>query len=153
MKNNTVTIILVAIVVGALGFFGGMKYQESKSPFGGNGTFRQRGLQGATGNRLQNGQFRARNGFGGGTVGKILSMDADSITVQLMDGSSKIVNISDKTTIAKTATASKSELKTGESILAIGAANTDGSITAERIQLNPPQLMNRPASPSGMPAQ
>ena len=153
MKNNTLTIILVAIVVGALGFFGGMKYQESKSPFGANGTFRQRGLQGTPGNRQQNGQLRARTGFGGGTAGKILSMDADSITVQLMDGSSKIVNISDKTTIAKTATASKSELKTGESILAIGAANADGSISAERIQLNPPQMMNRSATPSGMPAQ
>ncbi len=142
-NNNLITTILLFIVVGALAFFGGMKYQESKSPFtrGGNQFFQrtQRAMNGQ-----QGGQMRFRNGFGGGTIGKILSIDASSVTVQLPDGSSKIVNISNTTTFAKTATASKEELKTGENILAIGEANSDGTITATRIQLNPP-MMNRPS--------
>lgn len=153
MKNNTLTIVLICIIVAIAAFFGGMKYQQSKSPFGmGAGQFRQRGAQGAM-NAGQNGQFRARNGgFGGGTIGKILSIDAETITVQLMDGSSKIVNLSNTTTISKTATASKSDLKVGDTVAAIGAPNADGSVNADRVQLNPPQ-MNRQSTPSAAPTQ
>jgi hypothetical protein len=126
MKNNAVVItILVAVIVGALGFFGGMQYQKM-----------QRGA----------GRFGAAGGFGGragganGTrpvVGQISSMDSNSVTVKLPDGSSKIVILSTSTAINKQATGSKSDLKNGENILVIGTSNSDGSITAQNIQLNP----------------
>jgi preprotein translocase subunit YajC len=144
-NNNLITAILLAIVVGALSFFGGMKYQQSQTVnFRNNGQFNFRGQTGMMGNAQRTGTQRMRNGFGGGTIGEILSIDANSISVKLPDGSSKIVNMSTTTTIAKTATATKSELKTGENIMAFGEVNSDGSITATRIQLNPPQ-MNRPS--------
>lgn len=116
-------------MVGGGGFFAGMKYQESKSPRFGNlhgdmvRQFGQRdaGLQG----------FRPVNG-------EIISFDDKSITVKLQDGSSKIVLLTETTTISKTADATKiDDLKVGEKVAAFGTENSDGSVTAQSIQLNP----------------
>jgi len=136
MKNtNVVTILIIAVVVSAASFFSGIQYQKSQSSNFTNGQFGQGG-QGQRGNGQQR-TGGARGGFGGANVGEIVSLDANSITLKLQDGSSKIINLSDKTTISKTDTASKSDLKTGERIAAIGTANSDGSIDAQNIQLNP----------------
>lgn len=140
-KNSIMITVVVAIVVGLLGFYGGMQYQKSQrgsaASFAGGqpgqyGAMRQGGAGG------QNG-FRAggRGGFGGASMGEIISVDANSVTLKLQDGSSKIVNVSDKTTISKTDTASKSDLKAGDKIAAFGTPNSDGSIDAQNIQLNP----------------
>ncbi|KKU82433.1 MAG: hypothetical protein UY10_C0033G0001, partial [Microgenomates group bacterium GW2011_GWA2_47_8] len=75
---------LIIIAVGGLGFFGGMKYQQSKVPsFGGN-----RGQFGANGVRSGGGLPAGRQGQ---IVGEILSADDKSITVKLVDGSSKMI--------------------------------------------------------------
>jgi hypothetical protein len=129
MKNSTVMIaILVAIIVGGGAFFGGMKYQQSKQ----RNNLRQ--FTGQNGQRLGNGGnqmgFRPVNG-------EILSSDEKSITVKLQDGSSKIVLFSDKTTINKAAEATKEDLKAGEKVAVFGQENSDGSVTAQNIQLNP----------------
>jgi hypothetical protein len=138
MKNNTVTLIIVAVVVLAAGFFAGMKYQETKQPsFNG-----QRGMM--QGQRLENGNTGAnRRGFRPAN-GEVVSVDDKSVTVKLQDGSSKIVLLSDKTTVNKQATGSISDLKVGEKIVAFGTENSDGSITAQSIQLNPTIGINAP---------
>ena len=126
MKNNNLIIILVvALLVGAGGFFAGMKYQQSKNPRFGN-------FQGArNGQSGQRGQgFRPVNG-------EILSADEKSITVKLQDGTSRIVILSDTTTYNKTAEGSKADLKTGDRIAVFGTDNSDGSVTAQNVQLNP----------------
>lgn len=69
-------------------------------------------------------------------VGQILSQDSTSITVKLPDGSSKIVMFSDTTPINKTALGSKTDLTTGTGVRIIGTTNSDGSVTAQDIQLN-----------------
>ncbi len=127
MKNTIIVAILVLIVAGGGGFFGGMKYQQSKQP-----NFRQFG--GQQGQRTGNGTDRA--GFRP-VSGEIISADDKSITVKLTDGSSKIVLYSDKTEINKAGTATKEDLKTGEKVMVVGTQNTDGSVTAQNIQLNP----------------
>ena len=132
MKNSVLITIIVAIVVGGTAFFGGMKYQQSKAVGNGFG-------------RGQFGQFQRTNGgqriggAGGGrpVTGEIVSEDTDSVTVKLQDGSSKIVNIAKSTTFSKTDTAAKSDLKVGEQIAAFGTDNSDGSVTAQNVQLNP----------------
>jgi hypothetical protein len=127
MKNSIIIAILVAIIVGGGAFFGGMKYQQSKQ----RSFFRQ-------GNALQG----ARAGLGGNKMGfrpvngEIISSDDKSITVKLQDGSSKIVLISDKTEINKAAEATKDDLKTGEKVAVFGQENSDGSVTAQNIQIN-----------------
>ncbi len=129
MKNSTVIIaILVAIIVGGGAFLGGMKYQQSRQ----RSNFRQ--FMGQPGQRLGNGGgrlgFRPVNG-------EIISSDDKSITVKLQDGSSKIVLISDQTLINKAAEANKKDLKAGEKVTVFGQENSDGSITAQNIQINP----------------
>lgn len=55
----------------------------------------------------------------------------------LKRGSSKIVVLSDKTLINKAEQATKSDLKTGEKVAVFGSSNSNGSVTAQSIQLNP----------------
>ncbi len=125
-----ITVIVVAIVAGAAGFFAG-KYMQSQSAtrqfgFGnGQGGARQAGANG--------GRFRP-------VTGAILSADANSITVKLSDGSTKIVLITGSTQINKAQTASQSDLTTGAQVAVFGSNNADGSVTAQNIQLNPLQM-------------
>ncbi len=126
MKSTILVMVAMVILGGAGGFFAGMKYQESKSPAGRFGTFQ--------GNR--NGQFGQRGGFRP-VNGEIISSDDKSITVKLTDGSSKIILLTDNTSINKSTTATKGDLKTGEHVAVFGTENSDGSVTAGNIQLNP----------------
>lgn len=135
MKNvGTISAVLIVVAVG-LGFVGGMKFQEAKSQ-----TPQTPAMQNNTGNGTRGGgRFGRGGGAGGGrpTAGEIISSDDKSATVKLMDGSSKIILLTDKTTINKTIPASKSDLKQGERIAVFGTDNTDGSVTATNISLNP----------------
>lgn len=133
MKNNLwIIVALLLVIIGGGAFFAGMKYQQSKSPR----AFGQRfDSQGA--NR-QGGQFPGGGRSGLRPVnGEIIGQDEKSITVKLTDGSSKIVLLSDKTTINKAAEATKSDLKTGEKVAVFGQENSDGSVTAQSVQINP----------------
>ena len=138
-KNNIIVIIAVAALVAlAGGFFAGMKYQESKSPVG-----RFRNLQDARGNFGQRGQgFRPVNG-------EIISSDDKSITVKSQDGSSKIILVNNTTSINKSSEGLKTDLKTGEKVAVFGTENSDGSITAQNIQLNPLSRGFMGSTPSG----
>lgn len=132
MKNNTIAIIvLVALLVGVGGFFGGMKFQETKASSPNSADHAQGNFRGQNGqgNRFQGG-FRP-------VVGEILSLDDKSITVKLDDGSSKIVLLPDNLTVSKTDSASKADLKTGVSVGVFGTNNSDGSVTAQNVQINP----------------
>jgi hypothetical protein len=136
MKNNLIIGVLVALVIGAGGgFFVGMKYQQGKAPTGNQQFTGGRNFGGAGG---PTGQNRFRNG-GGQVVGEILSQDNNSITVKMQDGSSKIIILSSTTTISKAQAGTVSDLKVGERVAAFGTANSDGSVTATNIQLNPVQ--------------
>lgn len=128
MKNTVITVILV-LVVGAGGFFGGMKYQQGKRPDFARQFGQGQGVRAGQGQGNRQG-FRPVNG-------EIISSDDKSITVKLQDGSSKIVLFSDKTTINKAAEATKDDLKSGEKVAVFGTENSDGSVTAQSIQLNP----------------
>ena len=125
MKNSKITIITLAVAVGALGFFGGMKYQQTKTP----SNMQQPGRAGS-------GRF-GQNGGGRPIAGDIIAQDDKSITVKLADGSSKIVLYSDKTMLNKASIATKDDLKTGVRVAAFGSQNSDGSVTAQNIQINP----------------
>lgn len=128
MKNSMLLTIILVVVVGVGAFYAGTKYQQSKrtaimGQFGGQAGQRT----GLSGNRIG---FRPVNG-------EIISSDDKSLTIKMQDGSSRIILLSDKTVYLKSSTASKSDLKTGEKIAAFGTENSDGSVTAQNIQLNP----------------
>lgn len=134
MKNNLVVTILIVVLVGAGAFFAGMKYQEGKVG-GMNNTRQLQGMGNGSRGAGQNGQGRL--GAGRPVNGEILEADDKSITVKLADGSSKIILLGDKTVVNKTSEASKTDLKTGIKVAAFGTENSDGSITANNIQINP----------------
>jgi hypothetical protein len=149
-KNNLIVLTIVLVVIaGAGGFAGGIKYQQSKLR-----TFTGGMMNGGGAVRMgQNGQGRMmgnRTGFRP-VAGEILSIDDTSITVKMPDGGSKIVILSEKTTINKAATALKSDLKVGSQVAVFGQDNSDGSVTAQSIQLDPILRMGGTASPSASP--
>jgi len=109
-----------------------VKYQQSQRGSNNNGF-----VQGAQRNRNGQGNIGGGANGGGATIGEIVSVDNNSIVVKLADGSSKIVNVADSTTFSKTDTASKTDVKAGDRIAVFGTAASDGSITAQNIQLNP----------------
>ncbi len=138
MKNSKlITIGIVALIIGgAAGFFGGMYYQKSQVSQRANFQFGQN-RQGVGGFRM--GMMGGQNGTRP-IAGEILSTDQGSITVKLPDGQSKIVILTDKTLINKAATGSAEDLKAGVTVAVFGPANSDGSTTAQNIQIRPSRV-------------
>lgn len=125
MNKNLIIAVLV-ITVGVGSFYAGMKYQQSKTP-----SFRQ--FQGERDSQRQMGQ-RA----GASMVrGEVIDRDDKSITVKQSDGSTKIVLLSESTTVNKAQEGKVDDLEKGAQVAVFGQENSDKSITATNIQLNP----------------
>lgn len=148
--NKTVIIAVVLIIVaGVGGFFGGMYYQKSQtvSHFAQSGG----GAGGAGGYARRFGQGGTAGANGMNVVrGQVVNTDSNSITIKLPDGSSKIIVVGSSTSFMKSATGTLSDLKTGDSVMAFGTTNSDGSVTAQSVQINPP---GRGPMPSSAPTQ
>jgi len=136
LKNNYLIAGILLIVGLGLGFFGGMKYQQTK-------VFSGRQFPANRTNRMMGQMFRP-------VTGQIINQDDKSITVKLQDGSSKIVLLPGDETVSKTDAGSKADLKTGINVAVFGTENSDGSLTAQNIQINPMFRMGR-GSPSPSP--
>lgn len=134
MKQITMPVLgIITVAALAAGFGGGYffrNYQQMKmrANFAGGNFQRFNGMMGNRG-----GGMMGR----GGATGTILSMDDKSITIKLIDGSSKIILFSDTTKYSDTKDAKKSDLKVGSEVAAFGTPNSDGSVTATNIQINP----------------
>jgi hypothetical protein len=149
-KNIITCIVIIVIAVAA--FFGGVFYQKSQKTST-SAQFAQN-RAGRFGQNFANRRgVNNRGGFGGAVVGDVVSVDANSLTIKLQDGSSKIVNLSNDTTYSKTDAGSKADLKTGMRIAAIGSTSSDGSITAQNVQLNPMMRPGGRAMVSPSPAK
>lgn len=143
-----VVAVVLIVLAGAGGFFGGMTYQKNQtSSFGTTGA-----------NGTRSGNYAARFGQGGQNAanfrpvrGQVLSMTNDSLTVKLSNGSTEIVVLSSSTAFMQSAQAALSDVKTGDTVNIVGTANSDGSVTAQSVQINPP-TQGRPTT-SGQPAQ
>ena len=145
MNKLLVSVLATTVVVGVVSFYGGMKYGQST----GNGSFtnltpaERQARFGVNGGRTGG----ARGGAGGFTNGDIIAKDATSITVKMRDGSSKIIFYSDSTEVGKFVSGGSGDLEVGKSVSANGTADSDGSITAQSIQIRPP-MPSPSASPS-----
>ncbi len=145
-KNNMAAMILVGVVIAVASFYGGMQYQMSQR--GNSAGAQLAGRNGSFGDR-QAGQGRGFNSQNRPVSGEIISQDDASVTVKMQDGSTKIVIVSDKTTINKASTGTKSDLKTGEKVTVFGTENSDGSVTAQNVSIGGNML--RMMRPSGEP--
>ena len=150
MQKNIIIIVAGVIIVGG-SFYGGMRYAQGKTPMGGAGRagmgnfanlspeerqarIQQFGAAGAGGGR---GGARGGPGGGGFNMGEILSKDDKSITIKLADGGSKIIFLSASTTVTKSMSGSVQDLTVGTQVNAAGTPNSDGSLTAQSVQIRP----------------
>ncbi len=143
MKNSLLLMIVLVIVVGAGSFYGGMRYEQSKTPSRGAGADAQmRGrFRGMGGLGFGMGGGRGGDGF---AIGEILSKDDKSFTLKLRDGGSKIIFYTTSTQVRKTTDGNLDELTVGKQVTVNGAANSDGSVTAQMVQMRPPQSQAQP---------
>ena len=126
--NKKIIWSIVGIVVLVGVFYGGVVYGKSQTP--------AKSAQAlSTGNFA--GRTRGAGGFGGATIGQIISEDSTSMTVAISGGGSKIVFLDNTTPITKQASGKMSDLAIGTSVSVVGTANTDGSISAQSIQIRP----------------
>jgi hypothetical protein len=139
MKKNIILGVII-LVIGAGAFVGGMKYASSTGSLQAN-VFQQNGIGGS---QQTNGGFAqmGRNGATGKSLGnmvngEILSKDDKSITIKLRNGGSQFIFFSPSTQIMKSTTGGSDDLKSGLNISANGTSNSDGSITAQSIQIRP----------------
>ena len=134
IKNKKAAIFIVsAIVLIVSAFFLG-KSVGSKS------NLNQAGFPAGDGSQFSQNRNGGKNGqskqFVGGNIRGVIDTITDSsLVLKNQDGSSKIVILSASTTISKSAIASIKDVVSGENVMIRGKANSDGSITAESIQI------------------
>jgi hypothetical protein len=144
MKNLkqifSVSTIIISLITLAIGFAGGFIYQKSKTPaFARNGQFQtaggnssnRSGARGTNGTGIPNQRIMSKE-----IVGEITSVDSSSLTIKTPDGGSKIIMISDSTTVNQATKVDKNSLKVGSQISISGDQNTDGTVTGKIININ-----------------
>lgn len=147
-KKQLPLAIVIAVVLLAASFFAGRWSVSSKA--GQNG-FSRNGGPGQS--AMMAGNFRGKNGQvgrGGMVSGEIINKDEKSLTLKLANNGSKIIYFSASTTVSQMATATPSDLNVGQSVMASGSTNTDGSVSATMIQVRP--VSGQPGQGSGQPA-
>ncbi len=127
MKKNILLVVILVIIVGAAGFFAGVKYQQSKQPSRSDFQNRMGTRQDLPGNQRPAGSQMIR--------GEVISRDQESVTVKLPDESSKIILISENTAINKTTEGSIDDLENGQQVMVFGQQNSDGTVSAANIQI------------------
>jgi len=155
--NNKILFIACLVVAIAGGFFAGTRYSSGKnvaSLSGGMRNFqdfqnmsqeeRQRMAKEMGNGNLEKRGFTDGQQSGANFInGEIISKDNESITVETRGSrqaenqteGSKIIFFSDTTEISKFIAGNGDDLRTGANVMISGRTNSDGSITAETIQL------------------
>jgi hypothetical protein len=144
------TALLFAILLGAAGFYVGVRVEKNHASSSGAGA----GLAGrlSAGGTSAKGGFAARfargtsatsgagggfagGGFpgGGGTAGTIASVNGKTIYLTETSGNTVKVKLNSATTVKKTQTVSKQKLYPGDSLMVTGATGKNGVITATAV--------------------
>jgi hypothetical protein len=153
--KKIVIMILAVVVVGAGAFYGGLKFggnSKSGAPAAGANNFQN--FAGGQGGPVANGAAARRAGLaganGGLVNGDIIAQDATSITVKLRDGGSKIIFYSPSTEIGKFVTGAASDLAVGKTVMVSGKTGSDGSLTAQSIQIRPASASSTQSVPGAL---
>ena len=132
MKNKKMVsyLVIVAVVFLAVGYYSGVKHGQAQNVAGNSAS-----------NNFGQGKGGMRAGrIGGGFVnGDIISKDDKSITVSLRNGGSQIIFVSPSTEVMKSVSGTASDLTVGKSVSINGTPNSDGSVSAQSIQIRPAQ--------------
>jgi hypothetical protein len=130
MKEYKTHIIWGIVVVVALagGFFWGKSIASTT----------RAGLAGTAGgfSSSTRSRFAGAGGTTGGfTTGQVAAISSSSLTLQLANGNSEVVFYSSSTLISEPMTVPVSDLSSGTNVMVAGTTNSDGSLTAQSIQV------------------
>lgn len=145
MKNSLIISVIVSLFIGGVAFAGGTVYQKNKDAVLAAVAPQRIGSSGASNVVIgTKGGVGGRRAGGPITSGQIIGKDSQSITVKQQDGSTKIVYISQTTTVLNTTASSLDDLTVGKQVSANGTANSDGSIAATNVQVRPTPISPTP---------
>ena len=128
---------LTAVLIAALGFFGGVEVQKSQagSSTAGVGPVAAAGARGAAGGR---GPFAGAAGAsssaaGDMTFGTVSSKNGSSIYVKDANGTVVKVKVSSSSTVNRTAKAQAADIQPGDTVVVQGDKSKSGTVSATRI--------------------
>lgn len=148
-SNLAIAAVLVAAVFFGAGYFTAGLFNKPGMPNGG-----QFMANGANGQRSNVQRMANRNPMGGFINGELVKKDASSFSVKQRDGSMKLVLITSSTKAMKMAESNLGEFAIGQQVMVTGSSNSDGSLTAQTVQIRPDDLpgMGGPGG-AGAPSQ
>ncbi len=148
-RAHPLTFVLVALVLAAAGFLGGVAYQKhaggsssSNSASTALAAFARRaGATGGTGAPAGAGGGAAGAGaggrFGGATIGTVKLVDGRNVYVTDTNGNIVKVTTTDASQLSKTDPATTKDIAPGETVVVRGTTNADGSVTATSLTATP----------------
>ncbi len=146
-SKQWIILIVVAVVFAGGGFFGGMKYQASKTPAVAVRTSTA-GAAGAAG------AFAGRRSGTGANAsfisGDVLSVNGNTITVKLASGGSQVAVLAPSTQYRKAVDGTSADVAVGSQVTITGTTNSDGSLTAQSVQI---RTASSTSPGMGMPPQ
>jgi hypothetical protein len=135
--------ILLAALLSAGSFYGGMAYQRNQANQVRANFFRSRGIDP---NAQNNGGGQRQGFFGGGATGQVKSLQGNVLTLSTAQNTTT-VNLTDTTRIEKAAPAATTDLQPGERVTVTGQRDSNGNITASQVLIldsNPPSANTAP---------
>jgi Domain of unknown function (DUF5666) len=133
-KKDPIVLGAGALIIAVVFFLIGMQVQKSATPA-------PIGNSANSPSSMARGAYGGGPGYrrGGGTFGQVTSVTPTSIVIQSRSGSNVTVALSSTTTVLDSmgATSSISAIKTGDTVMVSGTTNSDGSVSAARVLINP----------------
>lgn len=146
------TALLMALILGGVGFYVGIRVEKSQSTSSGGGAspaFAQ-ALSGSTTGSSGKTAGSSRTGFpgsgslasrfaagglggAGGTVGSVSSVGGNTIYVKETNGNTVKVKLSSATKISKSEDVSRRKLNPGDTVVVAGSASSNGTVAATSI--------------------
>lgn len=148
-SNVAIAGVLTAAVFFGAGYFSAGLFNKSGLPNGGQ--FMVTGVNGQRSNLQRMGN---RNTMGGFINGELVKKDASSLSIKQRDGNMKLVLVTSSTKAMKMTESNLGEFAIGQQIMVTGSSNSDGSLTAQTVQIRPDDLpgMGGPGG-AGIPPQ
>ena len=127
--------IVLLAAAGYGGFVEGKTYQSNQANQIRNQFLRSRGLNPNAANAAGGTGGGFAGGFGGGVSGQIKSVQGNTIQVNTANNNVTTVDLTANTRIEKSSQGTVADLKPGEQIFARGQSDTNGTVTANQIQI------------------
>jgi pectate lyase len=127
-KQIIVSSLISIIVAGGIGYYVGSHRVSTASNM-------RQGMMGQAGLGARGGF--ARGASGGMVNGSVVSLTDNVLTLKARDGGSRVILFTAGTKVTKSVDGARTDVKDGVNVVILGTQNTDGSITAETVQIRP----------------